>query len=210
MGTMIYRFPGFILIVFLLTACAPAATAAPDLAQQAASEATQIVQQAQATAMIQNARATANVLLTPAGAADELAPIQPILVETADLPAVQPAAATPLPPSSEEISPTVKLMGLSFGANNNLLSVQFLAPVAVVQRWKEGNMYLLDETSGEKYAEIPVMPVIGALFARPTTDGQAGYVMFTNLPVPLKSGAIVTVVLGNYHWEHVPFPMQNP
>jgi len=197
-------------IVLLLAGCT---TAAPDLTSLAESEATQIVQQAQATALIQNARSTANALLTPPEGATQATPVPTVMIVEPDLSAVstaQPAAATAIPAPVEEISQTVKLLGISFGANNNLLSVQFLAPVAIVQRWQQGNMYLLDESTGQKYEEIPVMPVIGALFARPTMDGQAGYVMFTNLPVPLQTGAVVTVVLGSYRWEHISFPMQVP
>ncbi len=204
---MPYQLLRFIWILLLLTACAPTA---PDLANLAASEATQIVQQAQATALIQNARSTANALLTPPVVAAQATPFPTVMLVEAASEAVQTVVAPPLATPTEEISHTVKLLGLSFGANNNLLSVQFLAPVATVQRWQQGNMYLLDEATGEKYEEIPVMPVVGVLFARPTVDGQPGYVMFTNLPVPLQTGAVVTVVLGNYRWEHIPFPMQSP
>jgi len=204
---MPYRFLCLIWITLLLTACAPAA---PDLANLAAAEATQIVQQAQATALIQNARATANVLLTPSALVVQATPLPTVILVEAAPETAQPVQAPTLAAPTEEISHTVKLLGLSFGANNNLLSVQFLAPVATVQRWQQGNMYLIDEATGQKYEEIPVMPVVGVLFARPTVDGQPGYVMFTNLPVPLQTGAVVTVVLGNYRWEHIPFPMQSP
>jgi hypothetical protein len=35
-------------------------------------------------------------------------------------------------------------------------------------------------------------------------EGQVGYVMLVNAPVPLGSGSLVTVNLGEYTFEHIP------
>ena len=61
---------------------------------------------------------------------------------------------------------------------------------------------MTDESTQTVYDDIPVVPVLGALFGRPVEDGQIGYVMFANLP-PLAAGAQVTVVLGGFRQEHV-------
>ncbi|MBK8794142.1 MAG: hypothetical protein IPN59_13710 [Holophaga sp.] len=90
-----------------MTACAPAA---PDLANLAAAEATQIVQQAQATALIQNARATANVLLTPSVLAPQATPIPTVILVEAASETAQPVEATNPAAPTEEISHTVKLL----------------------------------------------------------------------------------------------------
>ena len=42
------------------------------------------------------------------------------------------------------------------------------------------------------------MPKVGPLIGKPMREGQPGYVMFVNGPVPLQPGATVTVKLGNY------------
>ena len=62
---------------------------------------------------------------------------------------------------------------------------------------------MIDEATGAIYDDIPLAPLIGELFGRPVSDGQAGYVMFLNLP-PLSAGSRVTVVLGGFRQEHVP------
>ena len=97
----------------------------------------------------------------------------------------------------------VKLLGVSLGTESGLILVQFKAPPALTRHWQQTDLYVIDESTGAVYNEVPVMPVIGPLFARPNQAGQIGYVMLVNAPVPLQSGALVIVYLGEYIFEHV-------
>ena len=180
----------------------------PAIVDQAAAEATVIIQRAEATAMVLQAQAQATILIqnanAPASTPDPTAPSPTpgfIQVPTTDTNATL-QAATPETQAVEES--VVKLVGVSLGTESGLILVQFKAPPALTRRWQQGDVYVTDEATGAVYNEIPVMPIIGPLFARPNQAGQIGYVMLVNAPVPIKSGAQVTVNLGEYIFEHVP------
>jgi hypothetical protein len=179
----------------------------PAIVDQAAAEATVIIQRAEATAMVLQAQAQATMLIqnanAPASAPDQTAPSPTpglIQIPTTDTNAT-PQAASPGTPAVEESE--VKLLGVSLGTESGLLLVQFKAPPALARHWQQGDVYVIDEATGAVYNEIPVMPVIGPLFARPNQAGQIGYVMLVNAPVPLQSGSLVTVTLGESIFEHI-------
>jgi hypothetical protein len=102
------------------------------------------------------------------------------------------------------MSAPVELTGVSFGVDGDFISVQFRAQPQIARQWMQGNVYLVDEATGFKYNEIPVLPLIGPLIAHPREEGQPGYVMLVNPGRSLESGALVTVVLGDFKQEHVP------
>jgi hypothetical protein len=210
---------------FLLTLClggcarlpnsatVPAAPTKLDLVEQAAAEATAILQQARATALVLQAQTQATQLIGQAGEAPATA-AAPAATEGRVL-AVQatpndpeaPPAATPTannpearPPGTEN---TVELLGVGFAAEGGFIIVNFKAPPSVVQDWWQGQVSVTDEASGTVYNEIPVLPVIGPLIGRPVEAGQIGYVMLTHNPPKLRVGSLVTVVLGEYKFEHV-------
>jgi hypothetical protein len=62
---------------------------------------------------------------------------------------------------------------------------------------------ITDESSGEVYAEVPVLPIIGPLIARPREYGQPGYFMLVNAPVFLQPGSLVTVKMVDFVFEHI-------
>ena len=97
----------------------------------------------------------------------------------------------------------VEVTRVGFAVEGGFIDVQFKAPYEVSEHWWQGSAYLLDEGTGVYYREIPVMPKLGPLLSRPKTAGQTGYIMFINGPRPLRPGALVTVVLGDYHFEHL-------
>jgi len=195
----------------------PAPTAEMSLTDKAAAEATSIVQRAQATAIVMRANATAAALTraqpaesTPA-APDESA--TPAATRAASLSATPTAAAvsakeqaTTQEPAAEEAGglEAVELVSVGFAADTGFIAVQFKAPKKVSDTWRDDNVYVLDEATGTKYNEIPMVPIVGPLFARPLHAGQLGYVMFKNAGGHgLKSGDLVTVVLGEFKREHV-------
>ncbi|OGN90161.1 MAG: hypothetical protein A2Y88_10580 [Chloroflexi bacterium RBG_13_48_10] len=182
----------------------------PAIVDQAAAEATVIIQRAEATAMVLQAQVQATLLIqnanAPASAPDQTAfSPSPGFIQVPTTPQGSNAtlqAATPETQAVEE--PKVKLLGVSLGTESGLILVQFKAPPALARHWQLADLYIIDEATGAVYNEVPVMPVIGPLFARPNQAGQIGYVMLVNAPVPLQSGAQVTVNLGEYIFEHVP------
>jgi hypothetical protein len=99
--------------------------------------------------------------------------------------------------------PDVEVLSVGFAGEGGYIHVQFRAPVEVAKRWNQGVISVIDQETGTAYTQIPVMPKIGALIGRPARNGQPGYVMLVNGPVPLRPGALVTVVLGGHTFEHV-------
>lgn len=154
--------------------------------------------QAQATALIQNAN-------VPTSTPDQTAPSPtPRVSQTGTTLKGANTTLQATPAETPEVDqPNVELLGVSLGTESGLILVQFKAPPAVTRHWQQGNVYITDETTGAVYNEIPVVPIIGPLFARPLEADKIGYVMLVNLPIPLRSGALVTVNLGEYIFEHV-------
>jgi len=202
-----------------LTGCSPALSAGgsvpgPSPKDKAATEATAIIQSAEATALVLQAQAKATALVQSASASGST----PVPVIT-PLPSLQPTAlpvtgaASPSPTRSTELTDTeqadstaIQIVRVEVGTESGLILVQFKAPYQVARTWQQGTVYVVDEATGAKYYEIPVLPVVGPLFARPKEAGQIGQVMFTNASpgaAGLRRGSVVTVVLGAFKQEHV-------
>jgi hypothetical protein len=116
------------------------------------------------------------------------------------------SSATGLTDTEEVETDAVQLVKVEVGAETGLILVQFRAPPAVARKWQQGNVYVVDEATGAKYNEIPVLPIVGPLFGRPIEAGQIGHVMFANAApgaAGLRQGSLVTVVLGAFKQEHV-------
>ena len=96
-----------------------------------------------------------------------------------------------------ELEQRVQLISVGYAADGAYLIVNFYAPPRLAIYWQPGQMYVIDQATGTKYATIPFMPKIGYLIARPGEEGQPGYVMLENQP-PLEPGSSVTVVLGGF------------
>jgi hypothetical protein len=201
-------------IAVLSAGCAPSGVTPPgaSLGEKAGAEATAIIESAQATAMVLRAQGTAAALVEGARV-PELAPSAlPLPAQTATPPlrpaeATGAAAATPSPAASIPVSETgapavVKVTRVEIGRESGLIMVQFTAPPKVVAKWWQGSVSVTDEATGAVYNEVPVLPIVGPLIGRPVRAGQLGYVMLSNLPTPLKPGSVVTVILGEYKFEH--------
>ena len=198
------------------------------LREKAALEATAIVERAAATAMILRAQAEATAYLrqaqepAPPPQATAAPPQARVPTESTALSVTASPTApaqtaevtavdTPEPSAGKEGGQTpeagnaddVELLGVGFGAEGNLIVVNYRASPAVAQEFWPGVLSVVDEATGTVYNEVAVMPVIGPLIARPREPGQAGYVMFANPPPGLRSGALVTVVLSHFRQEHV-------
>ena len=202
-------------VMVSLAACATGSgtTGSQDVKQQAAIEATAIIQRAEATAMVLQAQAKATAMIREAGA-PPLIPatptVQPRVVPATDVPAPTGvaisstvASATPGAATDDASLPQVELLGVDFAAEGNYIHVQFRATPRLTRQWGQGNVYVIDEVTGIIYNGIPVAPLIGPLIGRPVRDGQVGYVMLVNTDGGLHAGSIVTVVLGNFKQEHV-------
>ncbi len=206
---------GWWLMLLALAACAPqsapAATpaATTDPLQQAAAEATAIVVRARATALVLKAQAEADALLQTAEptVAIPLPVPSAALKPTASAEIMADVVASPTSPAASRpaLSPTpnVRLVGVGFAGGGEYVHVKFYAPPALVRTWRQGMLSVIDEATGEVYNEIPVMPLIGPLLGRPAQPDQMAYVMLVNRPPLLQPGALVTVVLDKFRFEHV-------
>ncbi len=182
-----------------------------DLRAQAAAEATAIIQQAQATALVLQAQAQATALIQGAQGGE------PTFTAARTLPAALPTPIqageepTPLPDDQSPeatmgVTPTttVELLGVGFGAEGAFIIANYKAPPVVAQAFWPGVLSITDEASGTVFNEVPLMPLIGPLIARPVENGQPGYFMVVHAPAILHPGSLVTVKLADYTFEHVP------
>jgi hypothetical protein len=188
---------------------------------QAAVEATAIIQQARATALMIQAQAEATAMVEKAlreaedEAQDEIPtripPTNPPVTQNdqvegaaetplvTEMPGVQTAQLTPLAAQDG-----IAILSVSYGAGGAYIVVNFIARPEIASTFWPGVLSVTDEANGNLYAEVPVMPVIGPLIARPREDGQLGYFMLINAPAPIQPGSLVTVIMGEYKFEHIP------
>ena len=209
-----------------LASCSRAAPATgglddQSLKEKADQEETAIIRRAEATAVVLRAQATAAALIasvtgptsTPAPPLPASTTVAaPFIATASPVPTVPPSVSTGSPPASPagtltttEYSgtPEVELLRVTFGADGAYIFVQFKAHPKVADKFWPGVLSVVDEATGAVYNEVPVMPVIGPLIARPKQEGQLGYVMLVNAPPCLRPGSIVTVILGDFRQEHV-------
>jgi hypothetical protein len=175
---------------------------------QAAAEATAIVQRAEATAMMLEAQAKATAVMVKASVADHTPTPAPTLVVRVDPKDLATAVPTPDPSRKGQVQPTqqeqtVEVTRVGFAGEGGMIQVQFHAPPEIAAKWWQGSVSVTEEVTGMTYDEIPVMPRIGPLIGRPKRPGQLGYVMLMHAPPALKPGSKVTVVLGEYEFKHI-------
>jgi hypothetical protein len=183
-------------------------TVGSDLVDSAAAQATAIVQEAEATAMVLRAQARATAVMAQALEFNATPTPEPTPVQQAfsgDQPAASPTPSEGLQYTPEpEVPLTVEVLQVGLAADGGFIIVRFMAPPAEAAKWWQGSVSVTDEGNGAVYEEIPLMPKVGLMIARPKVAGQGGYVLLVNAPPGLRSGALVTVVLGAYQFEHVP------
>ncbi len=180
------------------------------LLEKAAQEATAIVQQAQATALVLQAQAQATAVMLQANTYNS----EPIPEATwmAYIPSAESTEEVEINTQEDEsqeepsleAETSVEVVSVGFAGEGGFIIIRFLAPAKVAERWWQGSVSVEDESSGDIYNEIPVLPKIGPLIGRPKQDGQLGYVMLVNSPPGLRTDALVTVILGEYRFEHIP------
>lgn len=184
-------------------------TPTQDVVAGAAAQATALLQQAQATAIVLQAQAQATALVEQARQAGST-PASAVAHPQASASATPaPAGETASSPEPSSDGPTAEpmpaaVLSVGFAGDGGLIMVRFMASPDEAETWWQGDVTLTDEGSGAVYGEIPVMPKVGPLIARPSIEGQAGYVMLVNSPPYLQAGALVTVALGKNRFKHVP------
>jgi len=165
----------------------------------AAGTATALAQNAQSTILVQKAQAMATAFVETLNAPQAASPTL-----ESPTPVANGNASAATPTDTPQTTPGgVEIVAVTTAADGAYIMVQFRAPARLVRSWIQGNVFVIDESTGIRYAEIPSVGTIGPLISRPKSDGQLGYVMLTNAPTPLQAGAIVTVILGKYEQEHL-------
>jgi hypothetical protein len=199
------------------------AAATQDPMAQAAAEATALVLKARMTALVMQAQAEATALIEEAQRPPEiLATPSPLAGDptrqtnpptTAAGPTETPGGVPALEGTPTDIvlipSPIASqgdwdLLAVGYAADGGFIMISFTAPVDQVALLYQGTVSVTNEGTGEIYNEIPVMPVVGPMVGRPIMDGQPGYVMLVNHYPPLQPGSLVTIVLGEIRFEHIP------
>jgi|WetSurMetagenome_2_1015567.scaffolds.fasta_scaffold127173_2 hypothetical protein len=163
---------------------------------EAAGTATALIENAQSTAMVMQAQAMATALVqtlsAPAAGVETLAnPIQAA------------EEKTPTSGTGQAGEDEIQIVAVTTAADGAYIMVQFRAPVRAAAGWYQGKVSVIEESSGNVYALIPAVGTIGPLISHPIRNGELGYVMLINQPEPLKAGAIVTVILGDFKQEHL-------
>lgn len=96
-----------------------------------------------------------------------------------------------------------ELLAVSLAAEGAYILVEFKAPPLIAQNWWEGSIYVIEEATDVVYSDIPTMPTVGPLIGHPVEEGQIGYVMLSNTVTGIRSGSVVSVILGRFKREHV-------
>lgn len=161
-----------------------------------------MILQAQATILVEKARAEATAIVLKAQNAAAATPSPDIRVATGQ-PATQPAAGETPTATATYPPDSVELIGVGMAADGGLIIVQFKTSPRIASLWQQGNVSVTNEANGMLFNEVPVYPSIGPLFGRPKLEGQVGYFMLVNPEPKLRSGDLVTVVMGEYKFEHV-------
>lgn len=147
------------------------------------------------------------VLLAGCGKGEEAPGAQIIPLPQVTAAASRFAEFPKLPVVTAEPDPDgVSFKSIGFAADDTYIMVQFTAPQSQSGLWQQDYIYVVDEKTRAVFKDIPVMPVVGPLMGRPSQEGQVGYVMLINYRNGIKSGSVVTVVLGKYKREHVTVP----
>jgi hypothetical protein len=193
--------------------------AATDVVEQAAAQATAIIQQARATALVLQAQSEATALLvqartavpTQANPSGTASPTKEYVnVQSIGYPTTvrtnpgYPASGAPETTPLSTPGFTLEVQRVTYGAEGAYIVVYFTATPEVAQKIWPDVLSVIDEGSGAVYNEVPVMPIIGPLIGRPRELGQPGYFMLVNAPVPLQPGSLVTVVIADARFEHIP------
>jgi hypothetical protein len=195
---------GFFLV--FLSSCGPVATPVPwpNLHETAAVQATEMIEQAEATSLLLKAQAQSTAMVQNAAFAPHpVVRLTPVPASTSALDELEATASATSDIYAGEDGSPIEITDVSFAGEGAYIIVQFFAPPKITHTWLQGNVSVIDETTGTVYNEIPVAPVIGPLIARPKQYGRLGYVMLVNAPTPLRAGAQVSVVLGDYRHEHL-------
>jgi hypothetical protein len=164
-----------------------------------------IIQRAEATAMVLQYQAQATLLIqnanAPASAPDQTAySPSPGIIQVPITPqGTNTILQATTPPTQAVEESEVKLLGVSLGTESGLILVQFKAPPALARHWQQICTSSMKQLV--PFITKPVMPVIGPLFARPNCRSDCGGC--GQCTVPLQSGALVIVYLGEYIFEHV-------
>jgi hypothetical protein len=201
-----FRFIAIGIVLFCLFACCtqPSVSTAPDPVATAEAQATAIVQNARATAIIALAQEQATVLAAEP-AATQVSPAStntPVTrVESGVSP--QPDATSTAVAANVSQTMTAEIVRVSIVPDSGLIQVQFKAAPSISGKWQYWNVYVVDEATGTSYNDIPDVPLIGRLLAKPQNANQLGYVMFNNTDGKLRKGGVVTVVLGDFKQEHI-------
>ena len=116
-----------------------------------------------------------------------------------------PSAPPPPPPPAALPAPTarIEVVQLQMTANRDFVGVKFRMTGGERVDINATEIYLIDESSGEKYSVVRLQR-IGRMaeFSVPGEEG-AHHVMFRNREGRLKVGKRVTVVVGNARHEHL-------
>lgn len=174
------------------------------LENQAAAEATVIIQRAKATALVLRAQAEATAVMEQIS---QRSASTPLPAETS-LPEqeVRPTIARAAPQTTTAVDESVfrlELLDVAYAADGTLIIVRFKATRKAADSLWPGRVSVTDERTGKVYENVPVMPVVGLLVGRPRTFGPVGYIMFTNTEPGLPPGSLVTVQLDQFRQEHV-------
>ncbi|MGZ8447893.1 MAG: hypothetical protein ACXWWM_08970, partial [Candidatus Deferrimicrobiaceae bacterium] len=114
-----------------------------------------------------------------------------------------PPPPPPPPPSSLPSSPRVEVTRLQLAANREYVGVRFRMVGRDRLDPKATEIYLVDESTGEKFSVVRLQRIGRMAEFRVPGEKNVHQVMFRNREGKLKIGSRVTLVVGTARQEHL-------
>lgn len=112
-------------------------------------------------------------------------------------------ALRPPPPPPPPPSPRMEVTQLRLAANREFVGVRFQIIGGGRFDPNAKNIYLVDESTGEKFSVVRLQRIGGVAEFRVPGEKDVHHIMFRNRQGKLKIGSRVTVVVGSARQEHL-------
>ncbi|MEW6721588.1 MAG: hypothetical protein AB1346_14170 [Thermodesulfobacteriota bacterium] len=115
-----------------------------------------------------------------------------------------PPVPAPAPaPTPAPAPPKIEVVKLQMAANKEFVGIQLRVPGSERKNLQASEIYLVDETTGEKFTVVRLDRIGRLAEFRDPKDKSIHHLMFRNRDGKLKIGSKISVVIGTVRYEHL-------